>query len=260
MMVLSRILVMMIALLLVSCGDEQQKSHWLEKEITVDGKSEDWDQQPIKYHKDLNIGYGIVNNDTAFFLMLRFNDQRLAQQLSIRGLTMWFSNPDDGDQEFGIDYRSDAPARGRKNTGRQDMEQPPQGFIPSGQFTLVKDDDDFMPLSLVGFPQLKAAFDFNDGFYCLEYAISLNASTDYSIEFNVKAIGQLELDIVLNAPDREKMMAGAGQSGGMQGGGGHGGGGKGGGRGGGKGGKMGGSPEGMSDQEISLLIKLAAKP
>jgi hypothetical protein len=246
-------------LMLFSCGEEEVQTSWNSYPIRIDGESDDWDKLPVLFSEDLDVAYGIANNDSTLSVMIRFNDQRLARMISLRGFTIRFFPPDKDGKEFAIHYQG-FNAVGAKN------HETYKKFIPAGMFTIVREEGEpGWPLKKI--PGIKAAYSFFDGFYCIEYQIPLFLEKSSPFAYNLKGKDELEIEFVLEEMDKSRMQAmrssmggRGGMAGGSMGGGGMPGGGMGGGmgRGGGmRGGGMGGGLPDMSAKETTLIVKLA---
>lgn len=83
-----------LLVLLAGCGGPPElASHWRDREITVDGKLDDW----ADLQTDLAQGrgtaparVGIANDGEALWLSLQTSDPNLQRLISHRGLTIWF--------------------------------------------------------------------------------------------------------------------------------------------------------------------------
>jgi hypothetical protein len=159
---------------LISCGETIQ-STWKNQPLVVDGNAKDWENLPLQYQEKMNLVYGIVNNESTLDIMIRFNDQRLAQIFSMRGFTVWFNGDNQEEKTLGIHYQdknlSDL-TRSRGFIRRPDRNRSPQAFEPKGQFTLAEND------SLTGIliketETFHSSAGYEDGLYCYEFSISL---------------------------------------------------------------------------------------
>jgi len=66
----------MILFATMGCG-EKIDSTWKSQNILIDGNGDDWADIPLQYQEDMNVVYGLVNNDDVIVFMIRFNDQQL---------------------------------------------------------------------------------------------------------------------------------------------------------------------------------------
>jgi hypothetical protein len=256
----------------IGCSEEEAQSCWLNKSILVDGNGKDWKDIPLTFNEDLNLIYGMANNDTSVNLMIRFSDQDLANKLSRRGMTLWLNETNEEEKLLGIHY-VDESARELKpgKEGGFDRNQTPdlragsqQPFVPGGTFTLALKDSK-TGTNIKNVRGLEAAAGYWDGLYCFEFKASLNEPEKTIHSLSVPGDGKINacLEIgPMTAEEQERMkkkMAQRDESVGR------GGGTKGGGRGGGrKGGGMKGSSSQMQTidtdgQEMWITIMLASK-
>ena len=104
---MKNIFILFFALLLlqaIGCG-ETINSTWKSQEITIDGNGDDWRGLPLQYQEDMNIVYGMVNDDKTIDFMIRFNDEKLARMFSMRGFALWVNEEDEEEKQIGIYYR-----------------------------------------------------------------------------------------------------------------------------------------------------------
>jgi hypothetical protein len=86
-----------------SQGKLELNSDWLDREIIVDGKSDDW-LGAMYYFEDENISLGLLNDENFLYACLIAEDQFIRTQVMRQGLTLWF-DPDGGKKKtFGIKY------------------------------------------------------------------------------------------------------------------------------------------------------------
>lgn len=231
------ILPLFIIILTAGCGDTI-KSTWKSQEITIDGKAEDWEGIPLQYQEDMNIVYGMVNDDKTIDFMIRFNDEKLAQMFSMRGFALWLNGEDEEEKQIGIHYR-DKSMRGqfmadmRKRSGRNREDE--SGQIapqkPAGKFQLAKNDT-LTLIPLIDIPGFNAAADQNHGIFCFEFSIpiaietgspyDLNKFNDGSIKVGLEIVGISEEEkemLEAQMEERRSEMQGGSRGGGRSGGG-----------------------------------------
>jgi hypothetical protein len=116
--------VIMIMILLPSCGSVEIDSQWRTGEIVVDGKIADW-QGKLWEIKDSGLSVGVLNDENSVFLCLRAADLRAAAQVFRRGLVVWLDPKGGKDKVLGIHY-----PLGRDGS---DFEGPPGNPDSAGQ-------------------------------------------------------------------------------------------------------------------------------
>jgi hypothetical protein len=111
--VLSSVLFLFL-IMLAGCGQEKLElnSDWRNRQIIVDGKSDDW-VGAMYYFEDENISLGLLNDENFLYACLIAEDQSIRTQVMRQGLTLWF-DPNGGKKKtFGIKFPLGMQARGR---------------------------------------------------------------------------------------------------------------------------------------------------
>ncbi len=204
-----------LAVVAAGCG-EKIESTWKSQEIVIDGNGEDWEGIPLQFQEDMNVVYGVVNNDDIIAFIIRFNDQQLARMFSMRGFALWLNGADEEEKQIGIYYRDEAlrhkflgemrkRARDNSNDIRKQIKSPEQ----TGKFHLAKNDT-LTPIPLKDIPGFDAAADQKNGVYCFEFSIPLSSEngspyylkklTDGSIKVGLEIIG-------ISEDEKEKIKA-----------------------------------------------------
>ncbi len=256
-----------------SCG-EKIESTWKDKPIIIDGKGNEWNDYPLRFNEDLKIVYGIVNNDSTLYCMIRFNDQQLARMMAVRGFTFWVNNSDNEKKLLGIHYRDENLRENLSQmlrSGRQQrnsQSDPSQKIIyPKGRFTLAQNDS-LTDIAIKDIYGMNASAGLDAGLYCYEFSIALkeNPTITHYLEISSEKSIKVGMEIAgISEEDQEKIKDEISKSMGKSGGGMHSGGGgrSGGGMGGGRGGGgMRGSSRQMPDmdgEEMWVTVKLARK-
>jgi len=260
-----------LTLILINCG-EKIESTWKTNPILVDGRGNEWRNYPLQYNEDLNIVYGIVNNDTALYYMIRLNDQQLARMLSVRGFTLWANNSDDEEKLLGIHYRDerlreDLMEMMRSQRRQQDQKKNPEekSLFPRGRFSLAQNDA-ITDLAINDILGVNAAAGLDNGLYCFEFSMTLrrfpdivhyldvNAGGTISVGMEIAGVSEEDQERLKKEMEKNRESMGSGRGGGRGGGSGRAGGrGSGGMRGGGQ--QM---PD-MDGEEMWVTVKMAQK-
>lgn len=114
------------AFFLAGCGTFELNSNWLDREITVDGQSNDW-LGAMMYMEDKNISVGLFNDENFLYICMIAEDQFVRNQVMRQGVMLWF-DPSGGKKEtFGIKFPIGMQA-GDVPMGRRGDEQDPERF------------------------------------------------------------------------------------------------------------------------------------
>ena len=172
----------------IGCG-KTIDSHWKDKAIQIDGKSEDWKGIPLYYEEDQNVMYGIVNNDSTLNILIRFNDSRLAHMFSRRGMILWLNDENEKEKKIGFHYQEqfipgeragfmDRERFNRDEDQRGEMRTP---MPPQGSFSLAINDS-ITERSIKNVNGMAAAAGLENGLYCYEFSIPLFSAENLTSE------------------------------------------------------------------------------
>lgn len=94
--------ILLLPIMVISCGEEEINSIWKSSPIIIDGKQTDW-QGKTNYFPDYKAAIGVENDNDYLYLCLAVNDTGKVFQLFNRGFTVWI-DPDKGNEKLGILY------------------------------------------------------------------------------------------------------------------------------------------------------------
>jgi hypothetical protein len=262
-------------------GHERLQSKRLDREITIDGASEDWDGA-LTNLGDRPISVGLLNDDEDLYLCLITDDRDLIRQVMMGGLTIGFEPSGEGEDAFWIVYPvgRGAPA-GKMPRPEQRGERPEPGMTrPDSSFREATREVEFRGpggraarrVKVTGSGRVSLCSSGTEDAFVYELRVPL-----FGDDLHPEAVGAGpggSVTIALETPEMERPergegMPGPGGRGGPPGGGGprgepddgFGGGGFGGGPGGGRGGMRGGAPPSMTERlKAEDMVALAALP
>ena len=88
----------------VGCSSTiELKSNWLDREIIIDGKSDEW-LGVMVYFENQNISVGLLNDENFIYLCLIADDPQIRSQVLGNGLMLWFDPEGGNKKSFGIKY------------------------------------------------------------------------------------------------------------------------------------------------------------
>ena len=251
------------AFFLAGCGTFKLKSKWLDREITVDGQSDDW-LGSLMYIEEKNISVGLFNDENFLYICMIAEDQFVRNQVMRQGVIIWF-NPSGGKKKtFGIKFPIGMQA-GDVPMGRRGDEQDPERFRQARRRSMTeleilgpgKDE------SIKMYKEDAKGIDINvkglSGMLVYELKVPLIHSEEHPYAIGAKAGSSIGFRLEIPKMSRQRMGGKDGMGGG-KGGMGGGKGGMGGGRGGMGGGMRGG---GMRSQmtkplKIQAVVQLAS--
>ncbi|MDP8206460.1 MAG: hypothetical protein P9L92_07355 [Candidatus Electryonea clarkiae] len=159
-------------------------SSWTTAPISVDGMSQDWDQLPRSFNEDYNLAYGVANNSTSLYILLKTDNKKIKNMLGSVGVKMWINPGDSHEKQCGIRYRDPYFTKSMSsNRHRNQME--PEHF---------KQTSNSIPPHLHN-ASIVLIDKRNDGYY------PIDQGTNYGIQarhFEDHGIVVMELEIPLN--------------------------------------------------------------
>jgi hypothetical protein len=100
------VLVLMVfglTLISVACGETELNSFWLDRDIVVDGKSDDW-LDALYYFEDDGVSVGFFNDSEYLFICLLAEDYSIQRQVVMQGFTFWLDPTGGKKKTFGIKF------------------------------------------------------------------------------------------------------------------------------------------------------------
>jgi hypothetical protein len=274
--------------LTVACGDTELDSLWLDRDIVVDGKSEDW-LDALYYFEDDNVSVGFFNDDEYLFICLLAEDYSIQRQVVMQGFTLWLDPTGGKEKTFGIKFplgmmamrgegmptekSGESPERGRME-GMQREKPDPEMIRGAFEKTLDEleilgpGDNDRRRIKVEEADGMEISVRNETGLFTYEIQIPLRSLGENSYAIGASAGALIGIGLEVPKPDMDEMRnMMKGRGGGMSPGGGRPGGRPPGGMGGGKGGGRGGMgmragrrtqmPDGL---KIWAKLQLAAGP
>jgi uncharacterized membrane protein YgcG len=249
------------AFFLVGCGTFELESNWLDREIIVDGQSDDW-LGAMMYMEDQNISIGIFNDENFLYICMIAEDQFVRNQVMRQGVMLWF-DPSGGKKEtFGIRFPIGMQP-GDVPMGRRGDEQDPERFRQARRRSMTeleilgpgKGEQERMPIEEAKGIEINVSP--SSGMLVYELKVPLTHSEDHPYAIGAKAGSLIGIRLETPKMARQRMggRGGMGGKGGM-GGGRSGMGGKGGMGGGMRGGGMG--PQMPKPLKVQAVVQLAS--
>jgi len=85
------------------CTTFSLQSSWMDREIVIDGKSDDW-VGALVYFEGEDISLGLFNDEDYFYTCMIVDNPQTRNQIMMRGLTLWFDPEGGKEKRFGIKY------------------------------------------------------------------------------------------------------------------------------------------------------------
>ena len=231
---------------LASCGSSEFRSSWRTREITPDGRADDWGE--LTTIKSLKSDVGVVNDDSTLYAVVVIRDPELERHIVASGLDVWLDGTGGKTKRFGIRFpfqfqrgAGGHPGEGKRGQG-EGQRQPAEGGSREGQdagdwaarvhpgpIEILGDSTvDPVPLDAASGVRGAIAFTPARSLVC-EIAVPLHRDPEHPQAIDVSREGVI--GVGLEAPARQRPQGGPpgtggggwGHHGGWGGGGGHGG-------------------------------------
>jgi hypothetical protein len=100
----SLIIILILSFILQSgCSTLELESQWRDREMTVDGKADDW--HGAKYYlEDLYISVGLINDDQYLYVSMIVENPMTRAQIMRQGLVVWLDPRGKKEKTFGIKF------------------------------------------------------------------------------------------------------------------------------------------------------------
>lgn len=228
-------ILLLLTILFIACGSIQLSSIWRDREVTIDGKHDDW-LNALMYFEEENISLGLQNDESFMYICMIVEDPMIRNQIMRQGFTLWFDPPGGKKRIFGIKFpvgmsEEEMQMRGMREEDVQQKqrrgEQDPERFRqdPMRQMTELeiigpgKDESVRMPIDEAkGINIIMRA---SSGTLVYELKVPLSQNEQYPYAVGVTAGSSI--GIRLETPKLKRSNMRRGMAGGMPGGGGRGG-------------------------------------
>ncbi len=92
-----------LVLYTVGCNEQKLNSSWLDRDIIIDAKSDDW-LDTLYFFESKNLSIGFFNDESHLYVCMLAEHPMLQIQIMSQGFTLWF-DPDGGKEKaFGIKF------------------------------------------------------------------------------------------------------------------------------------------------------------
>ena len=116
-----------------ACGETELESFWLDRDIVVDGKSDDW-LDALYYFEDDNVSVGFFNDSEYLYVCLLAEDYSIQRQVVMQGFTLWLDATGGKEKTFGVKFPLGMMAsRGERMLAEMGGERPDQGQMEGMQ-------------------------------------------------------------------------------------------------------------------------------
>lgn len=96
-------IILMSVLILTGCGSLKLSSRWLNNEIKIDGRIQDW-KDGLVYVEKKKVSFGLVNDDRFLYMCLVSGDRSVQMRIIRQGLNLWFDLRGGDNKVIGIKY------------------------------------------------------------------------------------------------------------------------------------------------------------
>ncbi len=235
-----------------SCTNLQFQSGWKDRDINIDGRSDDW-VGSLTFVDKQNISLGVSNDTDFLYICLAAEDQAVISRILRQGMILWFDPEGGKEKTFGIRY---PVGRQGMQPGEREMMIPDNEvdrqkmrramMAISNELEILQESKVPIRTSIENLKGIEVSLKRSTGLIVYEVKIPLQENQDFP--FAIRAEEGSEIGIGIEVPKMTMNMKRAPRGMGGRGGG-MGGGGRGGGMG---GGGMGGRSGGMTGQRANM--------
>lgn len=93
----------LLTILFVACDSFQLSSIWRDREVTIDGKHDDWLNAMIYFEKE-NISLGLLNDESFMYICMIVENPMIRNQIMRQGFTLWFDPAGGKKRNLGIKF------------------------------------------------------------------------------------------------------------------------------------------------------------
>jgi hypothetical protein len=228
-------ILLLLAILFVACGSIQLSSIWRDREVTIDGKHDDW-LNALMYFEDENISLGLQNDESFMYICMIVEDPMIRNQIMRQGFTLWFEPAGGKKRNFGIKFPVGMSDEQMQMRGMQEGavpmkprrgEQDPERFMqaPMRQMNeleiLGPGKDESVRIPIDEAKGINVTVKLSSG--TLVYELKVPLSQDEQNPYAIGAKAGSSIGIILETPKINRSNMRRGIAGGMPGGGGRGG-------------------------------------
>lgn len=92
-----------LVLCTVGCEEQELKSNWLDRDIIIDAKSDDW-LDTLYYFESEMVSLGFFNDESHLYVCMLAEHPMLQAQVVSQGFTLWFDPAGGKEKTFGIKF------------------------------------------------------------------------------------------------------------------------------------------------------------
>lgn len=218
----------------LGCGDTELSSLWRDRDIVIDGKTDDW-LDALYFFEDENVSLGFFNDSDYLYICFLAEDYDIQRQVVMQGFTLWLDPSGGKEKTFGIKFplgmmalrRGRMPAEmGEERQDRERLEEmqrekpDPEGIREAFDQSLDELEilgpgkDDRKRMSVEEVEGLKINVRNKSGLLTYELQIPLQTSGENSYAVGTSAGALIGVGLEIPKPDmdemRDKMKGGRG--------------------------------------------------
>jgi len=104
------ILILLIVLVVSGCKIQEVSGMWTNKQILIDGNSNEWKGFPWTFFPEQKISLSVCNDSDFVYFMFRTSDIKLVQTIKTTGITLFLNSDGKKKKDFFIRYKG-GPSR-----------------------------------------------------------------------------------------------------------------------------------------------------
>ena len=95
---------LLLAVSLHGCKGTVMQSSWTSSPITIDGKTNDWNDIPAMADEKNGITFKAANDSENVYVLFALTEPFKARSIRMRGMTIWIDRNGKKDKNFGIKF------------------------------------------------------------------------------------------------------------------------------------------------------------
>jgi hypothetical protein len=122
------ILTAALILLVSGCNSYELESDWQDREITIDGDDEEWDESRFQIEKE-GIVAAAMNDAEFLYICIYPSDRQLSSKIMRQGLTLWLNTEGNKSKDLGVHFPLQNSETGFKKEANNDNPGARNNFI-----------------------------------------------------------------------------------------------------------------------------------
>lgn len=203
-------LIASVACVIAACSSSLQlNSQSLDREITIDGDTNDWHNVLRPTEKDQRVSLGAINDDEYLYLVVTTRNRDHIRSMVRTGLTTHFEAGERGQNRFGIRYPLGL-ATGEDGESQTNVKGDPDVLRARwkrqlSELEILRPGGSTQRLPVEGLGGIRTAATLSSGLLICEFQIPLQQSSEHQYAIGTAPGETIDVTIETPRPDRPEM-------------------------------------------------------